>query len=401
MIASGGKNNAIDEIKAGGALQGNYESLEDPEGIINRLSKSGDDFWGKYKVARSGCAGCPVHHFYVFDVPGVGEAGPKCAAWASFANPLWNTDHEVMFRAGALCNRYGLDFVSTSSIISFLMMLYHRGIITDKDTDGFAIRRGDRDVILTTIHKLGRQEGFGRLFREGIKSGAALIGRGAEELALHIHGREMQVGQFPGSNGSALAYAVVKDPLDALPLPELLWHADVKAAEDLAEWLCGQKEAAYPDRYEHKAALVRAMKIRTTAAELLGLCKWLLLNMTPSLEVPAKLFSLATGVETSESSLLEAAERVGTLERAVNAARGQRRKDDTLPSRIFDMPVPGGPFKGRRIDRGKFEGMVKEFYTLNGWDNEGIPLAETFTRLGLANEWGLFKRNLAAGMKNG
>ena len=64
-----------------------------------------------------------------------------------------------------------------------------------QDTDGIAMKRGDEKAIISTIHKIGRQEGFGRLLRDGVLQAAKTLGKGAvvnhfpirSGLDLHLH----------------------------------------------------------------------------------------------------------------------------------------------------------------------------------------------------------------------
>jgi len=42
--------------------------------------------------------------------------------------------------------------------------------------------------------------------------------------------------------------------------------------------------------------------------------------------------------------------------------------------------------KGIKIDKRKFEEMLDEYYTLHGWDNNGIPTEETLQKLGIEKE---------------
>ena len=98
--------------------------------------------------------------------------------------------------------------------------------------------------------------------------------------------------------------------------------------------------------------------------------------------------------DTTEDELLFAAQRVKALERAFNVIKGIRRKDDTLPKRLFGMEIPGGLFKGEKIDRQKFNKMIDEYYQLRGWDEDGIPTKETFNKFGLSSEWKAFKKKL-------
>jgi aldehyde:ferredoxin oxidoreductase len=396
MISSGGRTSAVDELKHGMTAFGNFEeSPIDDNKMIEDLEEKGKAFWSKYRSGRTGCIGCPVHHFHVFDFPGLGVGAPKCAAWGVFAAPLWNTDYELMYQAGFLCNQYGLDFVSTGNSIGFLMELYHRGIISERDTDNIPMRRGNKDAILSTIHKIARQEGFGSLFRNGLLDAARNIGKGAEDCAMHIKGREMPISGEPRSfKGMALAFAVCRDPLDAIPIPEFIWPESKEYAQKLAVDLCQEKEAADPGSYEKKGPLVSAMENRIIATEMVGFCKWFILNLTPLLEVPARLLSLATGKDINEKALLTAAERVRTLERAVNVTQGISRKDDRLPKRMLQTPVPRGPFKGASLDKDRFDMMIDDYYLVSGWDTSGVPQKETFTKLHMNREGEMFSQRM-------
>jgi len=60
---------------------------------------------------------------------------------------------------------------------------------------------------------------------------------------------------------------------------------------------------------------------------------------------------------------------------------GITRKDDTLPKRYFDEPIPEGPAQGEVISRKEFDGMLDEYYRLHGWDEKGIPKRESLRRL--------------------
>jgi len=132
-----------------------------------------------------------------------------------------------------------------------------------------------------------------------------------------------------------------------------------------------------------------------TGGDLLGTCKWIIpWTATRSLDTPAKLFSLATGRETSADDLLLAAQRTLTLERASKVRRGKRR--DTLPERLFETAVPDGVYKGERLDRGKFNAMLDEYYALRGWDENGVPTKQTFDRFGLRREYGPLAEALGA-----
>jgi aldehyde:ferredoxin oxidoreductase len=176
-----------------------------------------------------------------------------------------------------------------------------------------------------------------------------------------------------------------------------LW-ADQEGAARWAAQQYGTSRVLDPTSYEKKGPMVADYEDRSIAVDLLGMCQWLIpWSITRSLEVPARLFSLATGRDTTEDELLLAARRVKTLERAFNTIRGIRKADDGFPKRLFETAVPGGRFKGERLDAAEFQGMLSEYYALRGWDEDGVPTRETFHKLGLSQEWETFERQLQQG----
>lgn len=370
----------------GVAVFGNWEQVDWEEIGAENFARGGKDYYDKHYHARVGCNGCPIFRCYrICDDPETGLGTAKCYSQPMFTFRVWNREWDVMEAAGHLCNNYGLDVLSTANIIAFLMELYHRGIITAKDTDGIPMERGSKEAIMATIHKVARQEGYGKLFRDGVLAGAKLIGRGAEEFAMTVKGQEVGLHEFRGRKGSALVLAAgTKRGGGEYPHPESIW-AKKKVS----------KEACDPKTYENKGEVVLESTYVYMIVDMLGICKnYFAWAFNRSLEFPAKLFSLATGTDTSVEDLTTAARKVQLLERAFDVSRGIRRKDDTLPDRFFETPVPGGPLKGDTMERDKFDKLLGEYYELCGWDAEGIPEKETFVKYGLASEWETLAKRL-------
>jgi aldehyde:ferredoxin oxidoreductase len=74
------------------------------------------------------------------------------------------------------------------------------------------------------------------------------------------------------------------------------------------------------------------------------------------------------------------AERIETLIRMFNNREGFTRKDDTLPCRTLNEPLPDGPAKGQCIGEENLNKMIDEYYALRGWDASGIPTKETLKK---------------------
>jgi aldehyde:ferredoxin oxidoreductase len=89
----------------------------------------------------------------------------------------------------------------------------------------------------------------------------------------------------------------------------------------------------------------------------------------------------ATGIDYSQETLLQAGERIWNLERLFNLKAGLAAKDDTLPKRILEEPLPDGPAKGQVV---RLSEMLPEYYQLRGWDENGVPTKEKLKGLNLA-----------------
>jgi aldehyde:ferredoxin oxidoreductase len=175
-------------------------------------------------ISRSGCWRCPVAcHGRLKEGAGeykypTGTKRPEYETAAAFGAMCLNTDAEAIAMANHICNSYGLDTISTGTIIAFAMECYEHGIINKKDTDGIDLSWGNHRAMVAMTEKLARREGFGDVLADGVKKAAARIGRGAEEYAVHIGGQELGLHDpkfdFPGFAGTPTS---AKYKMDAAP----------------------------------------------------------------------------------------------------------------------------------------------------------------------------------------
>jgi aldehyde:ferredoxin oxidoreductase len=59
------------------------------------------------------------------------------------------------------------------------------------------------------------------------------------------------------------------------------------------------------------------------------------------------------------------------------------KEDEMLPERTFRDPIPFGVAEGQRLERKQLEKMLKEYYMLRGWNENGIPEKEKLKQLRL------------------
>ena len=62
--------------------------------------------------------------------------------------------------------------------------------------------------------------------------------------------------------------------------------------------------------------------------------------------------------------------------------RWKPREDDDNPPRFWE-PLASGPYKGKTLNRSKFEEKRLAYYDSVGWNENGVPTTETLKRLNL------------------
>jgi aldehyde:ferredoxin oxidoreductase len=313
---------------------------------------------------------------------GTNGEGPEYASIGSMGSKLGSADLESAMYASELCNRYGLDTISTGSYISWAMELYQRGIIGEGEI-GYPLRWGDQEAIIKLIGQIAGRQGFGDILAEG-SFACKDLGNSAGEFLLSIKNLPIEMTDERPTKAFALGMATAsrgachmrsRASLDVIGLPEDL----------LKKIFQGNVSRSYLD-YRGKGRMVWWQERLNALCDSLGVCRFLSVFSSPHAPQAAQfreLLDLAFGEHFSESELLDVGERISTLERMVLIGNGLGKADDTLPARYFDEPIPAGPAAGEVIDRLKFDEILTEYYSLHGWDSDGAPEEATLKKLGL------------------
>ncbi|MFW9965770.1 MAG: aldehyde ferredoxin oxidoreductase family protein [Candidatus Thorarchaeota archaeon] len=345
----------------------------------------------RYTISDRACFGCSLgckKVNYVREGPFAGtlEEGPEYEGLMAFGSSLGIDDYPTTLKANQVCNRYGMDIISAGATIGFAMEAFENGIIDEKDTGGLRLEWGNREMTIRLLEMMGKREGFGDILAEGSAKAAQKIGKGADQFALHVKGMEIsgQDGRTHRSIGLGHATgARGADHLRSLVVVDQLGYEDIAAERWGADKL---PEIVDPYTEKYKAAAVYESENSYCIRDTLIVC-WYSVSWPPIFWMQdfADMLPLATGVKEfgSVDKLTEIAERQVNLKRIFNAREGISRKDDILPSRFTDEPMPEGPGKGQVVD---LEPMLDDYYRLRGWDLEtGLPTEETVRRLSL--EW--------------
>ncbi len=339
-----------------------------------------------YSTGMVACSGCPVHCRHRFSMKdgkykGMRGEGPEYASIGSLGSKLGNLDLENIIHATELCNRYGLDTISTGSYIAWAMELYQRGII-DQEMTETPLNWGDGETILMLIHSIAQRKGFGHILAEG-SFAKDIFGEASKEYLLSVKNFPIEMTDERLSKSFALGMATSsrgachmrsRPSLDVLALPD-----------QVLKRLYGGSVSSQFSSYEGKGRMIWWHELLNAVCDSLGFCRFLTVFSSPhapQYQQFVRLIGLATGLTFTSKELKTIGERIVSLERMMLVRDGISRKDDILPKRYYE-PVPEGPARGSVIHREEFEKMLNEYYRLHGWHRAGVPRSKTLKRLGL------------------
>jgi aldehyde:ferredoxin oxidoreductase len=324
------------------------------------------------------CFACPIgcgKNVKIEEGPyaGVYGHGPEYETLAGFGGNCLCDDLNAIAHMNDLCNRYGLDTISTSAAIAFAMEAYERGVISPEETGGLDLTWGNAEAMIEAIHAIAHRKGIGRLLADGVRAAAAQIGPEAEPFALHVKGLEMPYHDPRGFVSMAANYATASRGACHL--------------EAISYWMgYGVRWEGWYDPEEFdkhdstgKGKLAADFQNYMAAYNGLGICKFIIKGKVGP-QHTADLVNVALGWDWTPGDLLETGERLVNLKRLINLRFGITRAEDTLPGRFLAEPRPSGMAAGVLPD---LDSMLAEYYQVRGWTPEGAPSPERLAALGL------------------
>ena len=299
------------------------------------------------------------------------EAGahkPEYETLCMFGTNCLNTNLESIIKVNDICNRYGLDTISTGATISFTIECYENGIINKKDTDGIEMTWGNHKAIVAMTEKLARREGFGAVLANGAKVAAEKIGKGSEKYAIHIHGQELPAHDPKLGYHFASTYRLDPTPArhtqgsEAGPPPGLLPDFDEKS-------FSGRGEAHRIGSNFHQVM------------NCAGMCEFMYMSL-PTVEVVTNFMSAVTGWDVTTDELIKTGERIQNLRHAFNLREGLNPLKFKVPDRSLGIPAQKeGPVAGVTVDENI---MIKEYLAAMDWDAKTTkPSKKKLQELGL------------------
>ncbi len=364
-LAALGTEVLVNIINASGALP--TRNFRDGGVFEGAEAISGEALADKYLVRNKGCFACSMGCGRVTKVKdgpfkSVGEGPEYEAAWALGAS-CGIDDLAAICNANFQCNEYGMDPITLGATFACAMELMDKGILK-KDEVGGNLVFGDANSIVEFAKKTAYCEGFGAKLAQG--SYRLAESYGVPEYSMSVKKQEMPAYDGRALQGMGLEYATSNrggcHVRGYLTSPEVL----------------GIPVQLDPLVTEGKANMLKIFQDLTAVVDSSGIC----LFTTFGIGLPeiAAMIREATGFDYTDEEILSCGDRIWNIEKLFNLEAGFTKADDTLPPRLLKEALPEGPAKGKVCE---LDVMLPEYYSLRGWDAEGVPTQEKLAALAI------------------
>ncbi|MFH2119533.1 MAG: aldehyde ferredoxin oxidoreductase C-terminal domain-containing protein, partial [Pseudomonadota bacterium] len=356
--------------------------------------------------------------------------GPEYETAAGFGSNLGIWNPEFIMEANWHCDNYGIDTITLSVAVAFLMECFQRGYLTREDADGLELTWGNEAAVLRFIHQLAAGET--EFYRQA--------GKGMVGLVDWISGQYVRRSGKPDPREDLLRFAM---QTKGLPFSlyrthrSLSMQASYAAASDIgahhaAAWLIkSDLLGAFPSMEDKAKALITYPRVRL-GNDNLGLCKlpWVdvfnpasgkmkdtdIYINPASQEIYADFYNGMLGTEMTWQQIFARTDRDINLQRVMNVMvyGKETARQDRIPDRAVgptddllydaekeynDRELAG--FLGKPVAdvqrlptaekreilmkrrQEQLRELIQVYYRARGWSSSGIPTPETLKKIGL------------------
>lgn len=344
---------------------------------------------------REGCFACPIccgRFTHIKEGKYAGEefggpeyehavpTGPRVGIIED-ANDIWHN--------ARLTNDYGMDGIETGAVISTAMEWYQRGFITAKDTGGLELTWGNAEVVDKLIPMIAKREGFGAILAEGGDRAATKLGLPEEAHYYTITTRGMSLpGDDPRGLGFGYGLSFAQGTRGGCDHLRSLCCLELSGAlyTGLNTKLLGDERGAKPTTTANKPYMVFYEENQKATTDCLQVCcfttHWSYAVLTPD---QVEYLNACTGLDFTEEEFQEIGERIFNLERAYWNRCMSGAREDTVPERFLNEPMPQGVDYQTNVGAVlPLNVMLQKYYKYRDWDNKtGFPSEKKLKQLGL------------------
>jgi aldehyde:ferredoxin oxidoreductase len=348
---------------------------------------SGEAMREAYNSKPNPCKSCSILCGHKGIMADGGEyAIPEYETAALFGPNLGIFDTDAVVRWNRLCNRMGLDTISTAVTLSYTMEATEKGLLRSD------LKFGSSEGIESMIIDIAHRKGLGDELANGTRWLSEKYG--GKEFAMHVKGMELAAYDPRGAFGQGLSYAVANRGACHL-------ESSVFVTESFMGFM-------NPHSTKSKARIVKFFETLNTLINSLDICQFtayafvlegLVVKHTPKpilgwamttfsglavqfidIGLFKNLVNAASGLSLSRRDLMKAGERIHVLERLMNTREGITSKDDNLPQRFLTEPRADDD-AGYTVPLRR---MLKDYYRIWDYNAEGIPSERALEKLNIS-----------------
>ncbi len=334
------------------------------------------------RIGRATCYACVIRCKQVVRIENMGRydtqpeyGGPEYEGLGALGSSCGITDPYAVVKANELCNRYGLDVISTGVSVAAAMEAVERGWLDD---EGLGLRFGNGEGLLNAIEALVHHRGrIGRLLAEGSRRLAGAVGH--PEIAMQVKGQELPMHDPRYKRGLGVGYAVSPTGADhSHNMHDTAYtSSDSSSMQQMARFGIYQP-LPIDDLSAKKARMLAAKTMEQSFLNSLVMCDFVPWNADEWLAI----LNAITGWTVSVAELLQTGERGLQLTRLFNVRQGFTKEDDMLPDRFFTPFIQGSNEASLSTDG--FAVARQAYYEILGWEgSEGSPSRGRMLALGL------------------
>lgn len=376
---------------------GHYEHFEDVSGEV-----LAEDF----NIVNKGCLTCPIKCARTVEVDGKAVKGPELETLGLLGGGILNNDMYSILKWNYELDELGMDTISASSTLGYATEACEKGLWDN----GLKFGPDDQGKISKIWEDIAYRRGIGDELANGSRWCSEKYG--GKEFANHSKGMELAAYEPRRAVGLGLGYAISNRGgchlnggymilVEGLSLSVNQQTPKAKPDftvifQDLMEFVSSCGECLFTTYAFFPPILIAKPNsfLTKTFCWAVPHIGWALrfMNKVPGIacfHLPvifnqSKALQLITGEKQTFGGCLKKGKRGYTLERYINTRLGISRKDDTLPSRLTDVPQdPNDP-----TTKVPLEKMKTTYYKARGWTQDGIPKEHTLKHLGIKLEGG-------------
>jgi aldehyde:ferredoxin oxidoreductase len=331
-------------------------------------AKNSDEQVIRYQKRKYACQSCPLACGGIIDIEkgryrGTQGHKPEYETLGSFGGLLLHDDLDAIIELNEMCNRAGIDTISTGAAVAFAIECFENGIIDESATGGVRLGWGKSAEIIKLTEMIIKRDGIGDILADGVKRAAEKIGNHADQFAVHAGGQELPMHDPRLDPGFAIAYQCEPTPgrhsISSFQYTDLYGVARMfPAAGRMIKGARGKQSK----KIRGYTAGTYYMQLVNSA----GLCFFGAITSTlPVVEW----LNAVTGWDLSPDAYFKTGERILALRKAFNVREGIKPADHKLSDRALGKtPLTRGPLKGVTLN---MDDLMKEFFDTVGWDPAG------------------------------